>query len=1589
MAMKSQQLLDSLTAHIAVYHAAFSKASKPNPSPRTTVLRWFSALSGADRQAALTFVDPDFVRLLLLMVARLRSQGHGFFFVLPDLPSDSPSLPSLCFRRSHGLLSRAAAIDTAERDVAASLLLFASSEDAAFLDTVTVSEDLVVDVDRFVAVMDAISGGRFLRGEVTDLAAKWLELPWLKDKGYYSIESFVANRFEVALRLSWVSSEGGKKLKGGKAAKGKTLAAGLAANALWRRKGCVDWWAGLDPGGRKKIIEAFLGKAAKYLVNEITLESKLAMKNEFQLCKLDGEFQLRYGPIPSWVRSQRSLVSRRLDFCIDIIPVMSSASTQILTKYLNCILMVQEISSLYVYHFSEYEEKLIFFSTLSSAGTIWDKMSKKLHGLLMVIYTNYTNVELLGDANLKSIPNKNRENSKIRRLKGKKKAHNSRKLDSTQKVSSVHPGSCEPSLANGCKDDFSNECETRLSSQEEIPLQTSSQKANLTNILLKDAEIQLGNIGGSCKSSNSKKKNKRKKAKSIVASSTNDELPQLESKGTDFSSLAAEIETKESATCLLDEFSNPAVVNPLLNGLDVSFGSFPVYNSRESSKESVLVAEEEKAVCTKIACDLHSTTQKCVLEEGHCPDLGKPVKNYLYQGDPSVNTVEMILHISSGSCLTSNVNCDEINAGSVNSSEKCLENGHVAASENYYLPMSEQHMEGKSKNICGTTSQFVVPFKQEKSSNDDSSVIKNDNKPCCLYNQINHVEIKSYEWPIVTPQNFSPLSLHVPAATERLHLDGGHEWPAYHRQSFLYLRDQPKMSSSEGRQGQVLPSLTLPMSFDWPPMVKSYSRLGQAATLSYDSGYNSKLQSSFCTGFPSNPVESTGSFSKNDRINSADIDMCDKKNISDLAEDTESYWQSEEEMETHMLSARDYNKFFGGGLMYWNPAEHVGSGFSCAASHSSEDSAWAWHEADLNRAIDDMVGTPGISSYNTNGLASPTAIPFCSPFDAVGPGHQSVGYTVAGNEMVGKIPNSPSLLDTPEENSKSINNSPSVIEGMKGDTLPIMLRPIIVPSMSRRGSRLEFKVGYERKSPCRPCTRRDAPRIKRPPSPVVLCVPRVPQPPPPSPVVESRKRGFPSVRSGSSSPRHWGVRNWYSDESTSEEIQQCFDGVEVVWPSWGNKGVANNQMVPSFHGPLLTDHLITIPQLAFDQEHSDLALPLQPPDSTNFSSIRTSLSAMRTLHEEIDCFCKQVAAENLIKKPHVNWAVKKVTRSLQVLWPRSRTNIFGSNATGLALPTSDVDLVVSLPPVRNLEPIKEAGILEGRNGIKETCLQHAARYLANQEWVRNDSLKTIENTAIPVIKLVAEVPTDSDISRESSSIVHIPDTHSTQIHQRESEIPDPDLSSSDCSSCHIDSKRTRNDSVDAKSIHLDISFKSSSHTGLQTSELVRELTQQFPAAVPLALVLKKFLADRSLDRSYSGGLSSYCLILLLIRFLQHEHHAGRPNNQNLGGLLMDFLYFFGYIFDPRQMRVLIQGSGIYLNRERGLSIDPLHIDDPLYPTNNVGRNCFRIHQCIKAFADAYSLLENELQYFSGNGCSESTGKFRLLQKIIPSIDCKE
>ncbi|KAF2577500.1 hypothetical protein F2Q68_00002086 [Brassica cretica] len=612
---------------------------------------------------------------------------------------------------------------------------------------------------------------------------------------------------------------------------------------------------------------------------------------------------------------------------------------------------------------------------------------------------------------------------------------------------------------------------------------------------------------------------------------------------------------------------------------------------------------------------------------------------------------------------------------------------------------------------------------------------------------------------------------------------------------------------------------------------------------------------------------------------------------SEPGNECENNWMLEEDFEMHTVSGVDYNQYFGGGVMYWNPSEHLGTGFSRPPSLSSDDSSWAWHEAEMKRSVDDMVAFS--SSYSANGLASPNSASFCSPFDPLGPANQPLGYVVPGNEISTKVLQAPpTTSEAPageEEVSGSLTSLSGDVEGNSGDSFPYpILRPIIIPNMSKS----EYKRSYDTKSPNVPPTRREHPRIKRPPSPVVLCVPRAPRPPPPSPVSNSRaRRGFPTVRSGSSSPRHWGMRGWFHDGVNWEE--PC--GAEVVLP-WRNKSLAVRPIIQPLPGALLQDHLIAMSQLGRDQEHPDVAFPLQPPELLNCPTQGESQSLIHgLLNDEIDSFCKQVAAENMSRKPYINWAIKRVTRSLQVLWPRSRTNIFGSSATGLALPSSDVDLVVCLPPVRNLEPIKEAGILEGRNGIKETCLQvaaenmsrkpyinwaikrvtrslqvlwprsrtnifgssatglalpssdvdlvvclppvrnlepikeagilegrngikescrqHAARYLTNQEWVKTDSLKAVENTAIPIIMLVVEVPCDLVCSIQS------PKDGPDCITVDEDSNSNTDVVGFGDSAAANSLPTKAGNLANAKCVRLDISFKTPSHTGLQTTQL--------------------------------------------------------------------------------------------------------------------------------------------------------------------------
>lgn len=55
--------------------------------------------------------------------------------------------------------------------------------------------------------------------------------------------------------------------------------------------------------------------------------------------------------------------------------------------------------------------------------------------------------------------------------------------------------------------------------------------------------------------------------------------------------------------------------------------------------------------------------------------------------------------------------------------------------------------------------------------------------------------------------------------------------------------------------------------------------------------------------------------------------------------------------------------------------------------------------------------------------------------------------------------------------------------------------------------------------------------------------------------------------------------------------------------------------------------------------------------------------------------------------------------------------------------------------------------------------------------------------------------------------------------------------------------------------------------------------------------------------------------------------------------------------------------------------DPLYIEDPLRPQNNVGRNCFRISQIQQAFAQAYTELLHR-------GSAQASGEHRQPGSVL-------
>ena len=247
------------------------------------------------------------------------------------------------------------------------------------------------------------------------------------------------------------------------------------------------------------------------------------------------------------------------------------------------------------------------------------------------------------------------------------------------------------------------------------------------------------------------------------------------------------------------------------------------------------------------------------------------------------------------------------------------------------------------------------------------------------------------------------------------------------------------------------------------------------------------------------------------------------------------------------------------------------------------------------------------------------------------------------------------------------------------------------------------------------------------------------------------------------------------------------------------------------------------------------------------------------LHEEILDFCTLVSPTEAERQARRELIDEIAVVVHAVFGDHVELALFGSTATGLYLPSSDVDVVIV--------GVKPEGGRSLRMLAKELMERNLVTYI-----------EVVDKARVPIVKF----------------------------------------------------KHKRTD------ISVDVSFDVGS--GPTAVRRIRRYLRRSPAFRPLTLVLKYFLAQRKLNETFSGGVGSFLLQMMIVSFLQHRHRqmavddammqassqgegaepVSSASQSNLGSLLLDFFQLYGRDFNFVNVGISVRNKGSYYNKVGGI-----------------------------------------------------------------------
>lgn len=85
--------------------------------------------------------------------------------------------------------------------------------------------------------------------------------------------------------------------------------------------------------------------------------------------------------------------------------------------------------------------------------------------------------------------------------------------------------------------------------------------------------------------------------------------------------------------------------------------------------------------------------------------------------------------------------------------------------------------------------------------------------------------------------------------------------------------------------------------------------------------------------------------------------------------------------------------------------------------------------------------------------------------------------------------------------------------------------------------------------------------------------------------------------------------------------------------------------------------------------------------------------------------------------------------------------------------------------------------------------------------------------------------------------------------------------------------------------------------GLLASGLMNEWKERYPCVLPICITIKQLLRKKKMGEVYTGGLSPYYVIIMLVAFLKH---SGLGDSSHSGSIMVEFLTFYSTQFNYKK-----------------------------------------------------------------------------------------